>query len=130
MRPNFSLVASYSLKFTSCSLHVVKSLVTRCKICSLPPCKIRSLFVAEVTHCKKSLITHCKICSLLVVEIARYKKSHITCCKIRSLLVAKVKSLFAILLKRDSSTGIFLWIFAKFQKHLFCRTYANGCFWK
>ena len=49
LRRNFSLVTRYSLKFTRCSLLVVKSLVTRCKI--------RSLLVAEVARCKKSLVT-------------------------------------------------------------------------
>ena len=63
-RRNFSLVAPYSLKFTRCSLLVVKSLVTRGKI--------RSLLVAEVARSKKSLVT-------------RSKKSLVTRCKIRSL---------------------------------------------
>ena len=81
LRCIFSLVAPFSLKFTSCSLLVVKSLVTRCKICLL--------LVAEVARCKKSLVTRCKICSLLVAEVARSKKSLITRCKIRLLLVAK-----------------------------------------
>ena len=58
---NFSLVTHYSLKFTCCSLLVVKSLVTRCKI--------RSLLVAEVARCKKSLVTRCKIRLLLVAKI-------------------------------------------------------------
>ena len=82
LRRNFSLVTRYSLKFTRCSLLVVKSLVTRCKICSL--------LVAEVARSKKSLITRCKIRSLLVAEVARCKNSLVTRCKIRSLLVAEV----------------------------------------
>ena len=49
MRCNLSLVARYSLKFTHCSLLVVKSLVNRCKMCSF--------LVTEVTRCKKPLIT-------------------------------------------------------------------------
>ena len=32
------------------------------------------------------------------------------------------------LLKRDYKTCVFLWIFRKFQKHLFWRTSANSCF--
>ena len=100
-RRNFSLVARNLLKFTRCSLLVIKSLVTRCKICSLlvaevarckkslvTRCKIRSLLVAEVARCKKSLITRCKIRSLLVAEVARCKNSLVTRCKIRSLLIA------------------------------------------
>ena len=81
-RRNFSLVARYSMKFTRCSLLVVKSLVTCCKI--------RSLLVAEVVRCKKSLVICCKICLLLVAEVARCKKSLVTRSKIRSLLVAEV----------------------------------------
>ena len=60
MRRNFSLVVRYSLKFARCLLLVVKSLVTRYKICSL--------LVAEVPRCKKSLFTRCKIRSLLVAR--------------------------------------------------------------
>ena len=78
-RRNFSLVARYLLKFTRCSLLVVKSLVTRCKI--------RSLLVAEVARCKKSLVTRCKIRSLLVAKIhsllvanfACYSRQQVTC---------------------------------------------------
>ena len=63
-RRNFSLVAYYSLKFTRCSLLVVKSLVTCCKN--------HFLLVAEVTRYKKitryslpnSLVTCCRSCSL------------------------------------------------------------------
>ena len=72
-RRNFSLVARYLLKSTHCSLLVVKSLVTRCKI--------RSLLVAEVAHCKISLVTRSIIPSLLVAEVARYKKSLVTRCE-------------------------------------------------
>ena len=63
-RRNFSLVAYYSLKFTRCSLLVVKSLVTCCKN--------HFLLVAEVARYKKitryslpnSLVTCCRSCSL------------------------------------------------------------------
>ena len=110
-RRNFSLVARYSLKFTRCSLLVVKSLVTRCKIRSLlvaevarfknslvtrcknslvTRCKIRLLLVAELARCKNLLATRCKIRSLRVAEVARCKNSLVTRCKIRSLLVAEV----------------------------------------
>ena len=88
-RRNFSLVARYSLKFTRCSLLVVKSLVTRCKI--------RSLLVAEVARCKKSLVTRCKnalvarceIPLLLVAKVASSKKSLVSRCEIPSILIAK-----------------------------------------
>ena len=73
VRRNFSRVTFHSLKFTRCSLLVVKSLITRCKICSL--------LVAEVTRCKKLLVSHCKIRSLLVAEVARWKNSLVTRCK-------------------------------------------------
>ena len=99
-RRNFSLVARYSLNFTSWSFLVVKSLVIRCKI--------RSLLAAEVARWKKLLVTRCKIHSLLVAKFARYslqkslvakncllpvaevarcKKTLVTRCKFRSLLV-------------------------------------------
>ena len=78
MRRNFSLVARYSLKFTRCSLLVVKSLVARCKFCSL--------LVVEVARCKKSLAICCRSHSLQ--KITRYSLQ-----KFCSLLVAKVRSL-------------------------------------
>ena len=53
-RCNFSLVVRYSLKFTRCSLLILKSLVARYKICSL--------LVEEVARCKKSLVTRCRNC--------------------------------------------------------------------
>ena len=85
-RRNFSFVARYSLKFTRCSLLVVKSLVARCKIHSLlvvevARCKIRSLLVAGVARCKKSHVTRSKIRLLLVAEFASCKKSLVACCK-------------------------------------------------
>ena len=70
LRRNFSFVTRYSLKFTRCLLLVVKSLVTRCKICSL--------LLAEVARCKNSLVTRCKI-------FARYS--------LQKLLVGKIRSL-------------------------------------
>ena len=36
----------------------------------------------------------------------------------------------ATLLKRDSNTGIFLWILKSFLEQLFWKTSANRCFWK
>ena len=109
-RRNLLLVARYLLKFTCCSLHVVKSLITHCKsfvtccrICSLQKIaryslqiaryllqklligKNQLLLVAEVARCKKSHVTHCKIHSLLVAEVARCKKSLFTCCRSWSL---------------------------------------------
>ena len=62
--------------FTRCSLLVVKSLVTRAKICSL--------LVAEVACCKKSLVTRFRSCSLQ--NFAPCKKSLVALWKIRSLL--------------------------------------------
>ena len=61
------LFTRYSLKLTRCSLPVVKSLVTHCKI--------YSLLVAEVARCKKSLVTRCKICSLLVAKFLKSDSS-------------------------------------------------------
>ena len=117
-RCNFSLVACYSLKFIRSSLlavksHVItevacckKSLVTRCKICSLLVaevarckksfvirCEIRSLLIAKVARYWNSLVTRCKIGLLLVAEVARCKKLPVTCCKICLLLVTRNKSL-------------------------------------
>ena len=87
-RRNFSLATRYSLKFTRCSLLVVKSLVTRCRSYSLQNFTRYSLQKLLVE--KNLLVTRCKIRSLLIAGIARCKKSLDTRFKIRSLLVAKV----------------------------------------
>ena len=34
-----------------------------------------------------------------------------------------------LFLKRDSNTGVFLWILCIIQEHLFCRRSMNGWFW-
>ena len=119
-RRNFSLIARYSLKFTCCSLLVVKSLthyslqnplvtccrsyslqeitryslqkITRYSLQKLLVAKNHSLLVAEVTRCRKSLVTRCEIRSFLVAEVAHCKKSLVTRCEICSLLVAKYHS--------------------------------------
>ena len=74
LRRNFSFVACYSLKFTCCSLLPVKSLVTRCRSCSVQknnPNSLQKLLVAK-NHL------------FLVAKFARYslQKNHL-------LLVAK-----------------------------------------
>ena len=74
LRRNFSFVVCYSLKFTCCSLLPVKSLVTRCRSCSVQknnPNSLQKLLVAK-NHL------------FLVAKFARYslQKNHL-------LLVAK-----------------------------------------
>ena len=87
MRHNFSLIARYSLKFTRCLLLVVKSVVARCKICSL--------LVVEVTRCKKitryplQKLLVAKNYSLLVAKFARYSLQKLLVAKTNFLLVAK-----------------------------------------
>ena len=132
---NFTLMGSFcrGVTFTRCLLlvEIHSLLVTRCKITryslqKLIVAKNHSLLAGEVARCKKSLVTRCKIRSLLVqkllvvknhsllvAEVARCKNSLVNRCKIRSLLVAEVESLFVTLWKRNSTTGAFLWIFAK-----------------
>ena len=93
-RRNFSLVARYSLKFTRCSLLVLKSLVICCKsarylLQKLLVARIYPLLVPQVARCKNSLATRCKIFSLLVAEkVTHCKKSLVSRCEIRLLLVA------------------------------------------
>ena len=50
-------------------------------------------YSVEVASCKKSLVARCKICSLLVVEIARSKNYLVFRCKIPSIFIAKNHSL-------------------------------------
>ena len=77
LRRNFSFVTRYSLKFTRCLLLVVKSLVTRCKICSL--------LLAEFARRKKWLFTRCRNCSLQNVTRYLLQNSLVTRCRSSSL---------------------------------------------
>ena len=61
-RRNFSLVARYSLKLSSCSLLVVKSLVNRCRSCSLQ----------KITRYSLQKLLIAKNHSLLVGKFARF----------------------------------------------------------
>ena len=63
---NHSALVSNSVRCYSLENLIIakKSLVTRCKICSL--------LIAEVAHCKNLVVTCFKIPSLLVAEVARY----------------------------------------------------------
>ena len=97
MRRNFLLVARYLLKFTCCSLIVVKSFITRCKIRSLLVAKSHSLLVAknhlivaEIARCRNSLVTCCKIRSLLIAEVARCKEN--IRCSLRNSFVTRCRS--------------------------------------
>ena len=78
-RRNFSLVARCSLKFNRCSLLVAKSLVTRCRLCSL--------VAVEIARCQKSFVTRCRSCSLQ--KCTRYSLQKLLVAKNHSLLVAK-----------------------------------------
>ena len=48
------------------------------------------------------------------------------CCSLFLINLQAVRP--ATLSKRDSNIGVFLWMLRHFQKHLFGRTSANGCF--
>ena len=78
-RLNFSLIARYSWKFTRCSLLVVKSTVTRCKICSL----------RKITRYSLQKLLVAKNHSLLVAKFTRYPLQKLLVAKNHLLLVAK-----------------------------------------
>ena len=89
--------------FVKLLVFIIKSLVTRCKICSL--------IAAEVTRCKKSLVT--------LAKFARYLLQNLLVAKNLSLLVAKFacyssqKLLFAknyvsLFMKKTPGTNIYL----------------------
>ena len=126
-RRNFSIVARYSLKFTRCSLLVVKSLVTPCKKLlvaknhSLLVAKIHSLLVAEVACCKKSLVSRCKLHSLLVEKFARYSLQKLLVAKIHSLLVAEVARCKNYFVVKNHSLLV-----AKFNRYLLHKFTKNS----
>ena len=123
-RRNFSLVSRYSLKFSPCSLLVVKSLLTRCKI--------HSLLIAEVARCKKSLITRCKIHSLLVAKKHSLLLAKFAHYLLQKLLVAKN---YSLLLAKNHSLLITFCNFTKKQlQHRcfpvnFCETWKTPILW-
>ena len=68
--------------------------------------------------CTEALIWRCsvKIVFLKILQTLQYD----ACSSIRA----------AILLKKDSSTGFFLWNLQNFEEHLFRRTFTCHCFCK
>ena len=49
---------------------------------------------------------------------------------LESLFLIKLQaSALQLYYKRDSATGVFLWILCNFKEHLFYRTTPNNCFW-
>ena len=133
-RRNFSLVAPYSLKFTRCSLLVVKSLVTCCKICSL--------LVAEVVRCKESryslqnlLVTRCRSCSLQKITRYSFQNSLVTRCRSCSLQKLTCYSLQNSLVTHCRS-GVTFCNFMKKNLHYrcfsvnFCETLRTPILWK
>ena len=66
-------------------------------------------------------------CSInkLFLKISQYSKED-TCVGVSSLIKLQVFRT-ATLLKRDSNTVAFLWKLQNFYKHLFWRTFTNGC---
>ena len=97
-RCNFSVFARYSLKFTRSSFLVVKSLISRCKICLSP--------VADIACCKKSLATHCR--RYLFKKIISYllRNLLITCCKSCSLQIITCYLLPNLLVTRCRSCSL------------------------
>ena len=77
LRRNFSLVARCSLKFTRCSLLVVKSLITRCKFARY----LSQKFLVA----KKSLVTRFRSCSLQKITCYSLQISLATRCRSYSL---------------------------------------------
>ena len=93
-RRNFSLVARYSLKFTSCLLLFVKSLVTRCKICSLLVPKFARYSLKKLLAVKSHLLLVSKLAGYLLQKLldamfAWYLLEMLLFAKKHSLLVTK-----------------------------------------
>ena len=59
-------------------------------------------------------------------NFAKFTRKHLC----QSLFFNKIAGLRpAILLKRDSGTGVFLWVLWNFEEHLFSQNTSGGCFW-
>ena len=110
-------------KITRCSLLVVKSLVIRCKICSL--------LVAEVARCKKSLVTCCRSC--LLQKITRYslQNSLVTRCRSCSLQKVTRYSLQISLVTRCWSCSLRNSLVTRCKKSFFVKTITRwNCLFK
>ena len=124
-RCDFSLVTRYSLKFTRCSLLVVKSLVSHCKIRSLLVAGVARCKKSLVTRCKKSLITRCRSCSLQKITRYSLQNSLVTRCRSCSLqnsLVTRCRSCSLQKITRSSLQKLLVvkshWLFvAKFDRY-------------
>ena len=91
-RPNFSLVARYSLKLTSSLLLVVKSLVTRCQISSLLVAKNYSFLIAKFARYLLQKLLVAKNHSLLVAKFTCYSLHKITRYSLQNSLVTCYRS--------------------------------------
>ena len=69
-RLNFSLIARYSWKFTRCSLLVVKSLVARCRSCSLR--KITCYSLQKLLVAKNHLLVVAKFARCLLQKWSHF----------------------------------------------------------
>ena len=94
-------VTFYSLLVTRWNL-----LGTCCRSCPFQKITRYTLPSSLVTHCKKSLVTRCKICSLLVVEVARCRNSLVTRCRSCSLQKIPCYSLPSSLVTRCRSCSL------------------------
>ena len=77
--------------------------------------------------CKKFRSSHqrCSIKKAVLKNFAIFTGKHLC----RSLFLIKSQDWRpTALLKRDSSTGVFLWILQNLQEHLVWKTSANNCF--
>ena len=97
-RHDFSLIARYSLKFTRCSLLVVKPLVTRCRIRLLLVAKFARYSLQKLLVTKNHSLVNGKFaCYLLqkflVAKIHSILVVKFTCYSLQMLLVAKNRSL-------------------------------------
>ena len=63
----------------------------------------------------------------MFLKISQYSQEN-TCARVSFSLKLQASGL-KLYLKRDSSTGVFLWIFQNFQKHFFSRTPMDECFY-
>ena len=112
-------------------------MITRCHLLPLAviSCHSLSFFVTRCTNrCHSLSLDVSPVCLLINDQFSsiflKFINIHRKTPVLKPLLCIKLRSFnSATLLKRDSNTGVLLWILRNFWKRIFWRKSVNGCFW-
>ena len=109
-------------------VYIIQSSISQCLFVSGTNGKnMGDLIQSTCEYLPESRSSHrrCSINKGVLKHFAKFKGKHLC----QSLFFNKVVGLQRYL-KRDSSRGVFLWIFQIFQEHLFNKTPPDNCLWE